>query len=37
MKDLFRKNSQIEVCLFIVPINGNIIYDLFAEIELVGS
>ena len=37
MKDLFRKNSQIEVCLFGVPINGNIIFDLFAEIELAWS
>ena len=37
MKDLFRKKSLIEVCLFGVPINGNIIFDLFAEIELAWS
>ena len=37
MKYFFGKKSQIEVYLFGVPINGNIIYDLFAEIEVVWS
>ena len=35
MKDFFGKKSQIEVCLFGVPINVNVVLDLFAEIELV--
>ena len=37
MKYFFEKKSQIEICLFGVPINGNIIFDLFAEIELSWS